>query len=226
MNPHELPRLYHTTALLLRDGRVLLAGGNNHRGDVIETASFLRQQGRLGGSRERPRFEGISNTDFVAFDQNTDFFFEGREPEGAGRGLPAEIHYVEIFEPPYLHTGKPQPMITNIPDGTDGNIREIRYGQVFDIELGNVESKPEQGKVTMVKLGSVTHGADMGQRLVRLDIDGSQGNSLRVIAPRNGNLAPPGVYMLFYVSRDGVPSTGEMVQLSCDRSDGRITCGS
>ena len=37
---------------------------------------------------------------------------------------------------------------------------------------------------------------------------------MQVIAPPDGNHAPPGYYMLFVVDSNGVPSMGEFVQIN------------
>ncbi|MEE9130905.1 MAG: galactose oxidase-like domain-containing protein [Phycisphaerales bacterium] len=44
-------------------------------------------------------------------------------------------------------------------------------------------------------------------------VDSSQTNALIVEAPADGNIAPPGYYMLFLISDDGVPSVAEYVRL-------------
>ena len=51
----------------------------------------------------------------------------------------------------------------------------------------------------------------MNQRYVPLVFSASAG-SLSVTAPANANLAPPGYYMLFIVSTNGVPSIARFVK--------------
>lgn len=74
------------------------------------------------------------------------------------------------------------------------------------------------GKVTLVRLAAVTHWFDHNQRLLSLEFvvyvtdDGDM--QLRVTAPVDSNLGPPGPYMLFAVSLvEGVPSIGRYVTL-------------
>lgn len=61
--------------------------------------------------------------------------------------------------------------------------------------------------LVMVKLGSVTHGWDNGQRLTDLkfsqDLDKGE---VTFTAPTNRHTNPPGYYMLFYVNAKGKPS--------------------
>jgi hypothetical protein len=58
-------------------------------------------------------------------------------------------------------------------------------------------------QVTLIRLGSVTHAFDENQRLNHLQFTPISGG-LQVTAPANGNLAPPGPYMLFLVNSNGV----------------------
>jgi Domain of unknown function (DUF1929)/Glyoxal oxidase N-terminus/Bacterial Ig-like domain (group 1) len=146
MAPHRFGRVYHGTALLLPDGRVLLTGS-----------------GEGGGG----------------FDQKT----------------------YEVYSPPYLFKG-PRPTITAAPSG-------VAYGEAFQVQ------SPEAGsitKVTFIRLGSVTHAFDESQRLLSLSYTVS-GNALTVSAPANGNLAPPGHYLLSLVNGEGVPSVSKIIQI-------------
>ena len=53
----------------------------------------------------------------------------------------------------------------------------------------------------------------MDQRLVGLSFTAGSG-VLNVTAPPNGNIAPPGYYMLFVLNSAGVPSVASFVHLS------------
>ena len=63
-----------------------------------------------------------------------------------------------------------------------------------------------------MRLGAVTHSVDMEQRYVPLAFTRGSG-TLTATAPLNANVAPPGMYMLFAVDANGVPSTARMVTL-------------
>ena len=58
----------------------------------------------------------------------------------------------------------------------------------------------------------MTHAINMSQRFISLAFTTNAGG-LSVTAPANGNLAPPGDYLLFLVNADGVPSAGRFVNL-------------
>jgi Domain of unknown function (DUF1929) len=60
---------------------------------------------------------------------------------------------------------------------------------------------------------AVTHHTDAGQRYIKLPIQSRTATSLTGLAPANGNIAPPGFYMLFIVKNNGAPSAGRFVQV-------------
>ena len=150
-------RQYHSTAVLLKDGRVLVSGG---------TA-------------------------------------EGATPNCDP--LPAELQQ-EIFTPPYLFNsdGSPatRPNVTFAPE-------TISYNSQFMV---NTPSSISIAKVTMVRLSSVTHSINMNQRFNRLTFS-RVGTGLRVNAPENGNICPPGHYLLFLINNAGVPSVARVVKI-------------
>ncbi len=116
---------------------------------------------------------------------------------GASPNAPADTHRdAQVFHPPYLFRG-PRPEILDAP-------AEIAYGQVFD-----VGATPGIVTVSLVRLGSVTHAFDQNQRIATL-IFTVAGGTLSVTAPTDG---PPGHYMLFVLSADGVPSVARIVRL-------------
>ena len=64
-----------------------------------------------------------------------------------------------------------------------------------------------------MRLGAVTHSVNMEQRYVPLSFTAGSG-ALTATAPANANIARPGVYMLFVIDADGVPSVAKMVRVA------------
>jgi hypothetical protein len=145
----SIRRLYHSTALLLPDGRVLSAGGGFPPGP---------------GEVNQPNYE--------------------------------------IFSPPYLFKG-PRPTITAAPS-------EVALNTNFFITTPDAASI---SKVTMIRLGSVTHAFNQNQRLTELIFRAKPGG-LEVQFPGGANLTPSGHYMLFLVNSNGVPSVASIVKIS------------
>ena len=153
MASQQVIRVYHSTAVLLPDGRVLSAGS------------------------------------------------------GEGSNATAQLT-AEIFSPPYLFdaTGAlaQRPQISSIPSSA-------RYGQSFTV---GYNKGANVGRVTLVRLSSVTHAFNESQLFLTLPFTvASKGNKITVTAPANGQLAPPGPYMLFLFGANGAPSVAKILRI-------------
>jgi PKD repeat protein len=144
---NAIKRTYHSTSLLLPDGRVLHTGS------------------------------------------------------GEGADMPDE-RSAELFSPPYLSKG-PRPTIADAPS-------LVGYGTTFSVQTPDAS---DIAKVSLIRLGSVTHAFDMNQRFQWLTFVGQAG-AVTVTAPASGTRAPPGHYLLFLVNQNGVPSIGQIVKVS------------
>ena len=142
----QRPRLYHSTALLLPDGRVVVAGSGDSYGGPNQTTA-------------------------------------------------------EFYSPPYLFKGN-RPVITSAPS-------QVAYAAGFTVSLADTSTIMS---VALMRPGAVTHQFDEDQRYVSLGFQQS-GNTLSVNAPGNGNLAPPGYYMLFVLNSAGVPSVASWIRM-------------
>jgi hypothetical protein len=120
---------------------------------------------------------------------------------------------MEIYTPAYLFNSAgslaTRPTITSVTPGVIG------YGSTFQIQTPNAASITS---AVLIRAGSPTHAFDMDQRLVGLSFTAGSG-VLTATAPPNGNIAPPGYYLLFLLNSSGVPSVAQFVQLSLDPTD-------
>jgi hypothetical protein len=118
-----------------------------------------------------------------------------------------EAHF-EIYSPAYLFNVSGgfavRPTITGVPAGPIG------YGATFAV---HTPIAADIASVVLMRPGAPTHAFDMDQRLVGLSYTVGLG-VLNVTAPPNGNIAPPGYYMLFIMNAAGVPSVASFLQLS------------
>ena len=117
----------------------------------------------------------------------------------------------QVFSPPYLFKpgGAPatRPVITAMP-------RDIQYRGTFDITVDGPVSAIRT--VALLRSDHNTHSLTAGDRYVKLAFrskgSASEGK-LRVTAPKLPAQAVPGVYMLYVVDSNGVPSVGRQIRI-------------
>ncbi|GAA3931812.1 galactose oxidase early set domain-containing protein [Hymenobacter algoricola] len=147
----DVPRLYHSTAVLLPDATVLSVGG-----------------GQGGVFQDHPDYE--------------------------------------IFTPPYLCQGLTRPQISSAPQA-------VAFGQSFTITVPGASDIARFGKVTLVRLSSVTHSFNMNQRFLPLTPTAATGTTLSLTAPADSRQCPPGHYMLFVLDANGTPSQASILSI-------------
>ncbi|MFD4459617.1 galactose oxidase-like domain-containing protein [Nocardia sp. NPDC058480] len=146
-------RNYHSTAILMRDGRVWVAGG------------------------DKDGAAGIANANLT----------------------------IEIYEPSYF--GNPnRPEILAAPN-------RWLTGTTFEVESTQV-SENNIEHVIIVRCGSVTHAFNADQRLIQLGFNRIDGDRLKVTAPKDATIAPPGFYFMFTVNKQNLPSLGIKVYIT------------
>jgi hypothetical protein len=137
--------------------------------------------------------------------------FDDKDPSCFPRGpractSPYEYR-LERFTPPYLLTGKQRPALSLAPP-------TLTYGSVFFV---NLTTGIRITRASFIRYSTTTHNTNSDQRLVELEIlsqtRSSTGESaLYLKAPPNGEMAPPGHWMLFALA-DGVPSIAKTIRL-------------
>jgi hypothetical protein len=199
----DRPRV-QLNATILPNGKVLVSGGSTQ--SEIATADSLSTQlydpdsnsFSPAGSMEFPRLYH-SNTILLP---DATVMAVGGNPERT-----VYEPHIEIYSPPYLFNSDGSLAVRPVITGITPSV--LRYGAAFSISTAAAKSIRQ---VVLVRPGAVTHAFDMEQRLVRLNFTASYG-ALSVTAPANGNIAPPGYYMLFILNSAGVPSEARFVRL-------------
>lgn len=201
-------------AILLPNGKVLAEGGslNNEtpdapgkRADIYDPVANTMTS---GGSATYSRL--YHSTALLLPDATV--MSMGSNPGSRGSYEPA----IEIWTPPYLYDANDnlitdRPVITSItPNGVIG------YNETFYV---NFSSTNPISSAVLMRPGSVTHAFDMDERLIGLCGASPQpacvgSGQLGLTTPPNGNIAPPGYYMLFLLDSRGVPSVAQFIQLS------------
>jgi Domain of unknown function (DUF1929) len=206
LSPAKLPRLYHNGAILLPDARVLVIGGNANR-TAREKDGTLHVD-VLGDPKtffRIPEFKNkagvVEKFDIETYYRDPQHYFADGNTEPF---VPTEIWQGEIFSPPYLFKPGGRPKIIQSP-------QILNYGQsnIITIQDGTIDPT-----VVLIKLGTVTHSFDYGQRLAKLPVQmNADLASVTITAPDNSHLYPPGHYMMFYLNNIGKPSLAQIVQL-------------
>ena len=114
---------------------------------------------------------------------------------GEGADNPTSVS-AQLFKPPYFSKAA-RPSMLSAPS-------EIEFDQkTFEVTIDKDEFIVK--RASWIRLGSVTHTVNMNQSLMFLDCQ-QQRSKVKVTAPVNKNLAPPGHYMLFLLDADNSPS--------------------
>ncbi len=204
-------------AIILPNGKVLAEGGslNNEspdtpgkRADIYDSVAGTITSGGTAAYSRLYHSTALLLPDATVLSM-------GSNPGSRGGYEPA----IEIYTPSYLFDANDnliadRPAITSITPGPFG------YNATFTV---NYASNLAISSAVLVRPGSSTHAYDMDQRLIGLCGSSPQPacvgfGSINLTTPPNGNIAPPGYYMLFLLDSRGVPSVAQFIQISPNTS--------
>jgi hypothetical protein len=202
--PMSQPRI-EMNATILPNGKVLAVGGSTNDEDAA-TASLnadlydpATNTFASAGANAYPR---LYHSGSLLLPDATVLLVGGNPQRGSYE------QRMEIYSPAYLFnadgTAANRPAISGVTPGA------FHYGGAFQVQTPNAANI---SSAVLVRPGAPTHAFDMEQRLVGLSYTVGAG-VLNVTAPPNGNVAPPGYYMLFLIDAAGVPSVATFVQLT------------
>lgn len=186
-------------SVLLPDGRVVVCGGIGYlgghgAGGPIEIFDPENPDfgWMLGPSL---RYQRLYHSSAILLADGSVLI--GGDPQDFGGPTPHERYY-----PSYYSLARPA--ITNAP-------ALVSFGASITI------TTPSPGtimRVVLMRPGAVTHGLNMSQRAIECEITAQTATTITVTAPPNGNVAPPGPYLLFIVDDNRIPSAGRWIRVS------------
>lgn len=192
--PMPTPRA-HMNIIQTPDGSEYGIGGNNanlYDGGEFQTLHFDPATQTWSNLAVQSVRRGYHSTALLLPDGR--IMSAGDTGAGGGRQL------IDFFSPPYLFRG-PRPSIDSAPSQVD-------YGAAFDIAT----SGPAVGSAVLMAPGATTHAVEMNARRVELAVTPTT-SGFTATAPASSKLAPPGWYMLFVVTPDGIPSVATWVHV-------------
>ena len=194
---HE-PRM-HLNATLLPDRTVLANGGarvEEHSVDASLHAEIYNPRTRRWALAAKSRVPRLYHSIAILTP-------DGRVITAGSNPAPkADELRIEIYTPPYLFKG-PRPQLTL-------SRNRARYGATM---RATVPGAADLREINMLRPGATTHAFNCEQRLLDVPFEVTAPDRVTLTFPRRRNIAPPGWYMVFAISAEGVPSVGQFVRL-------------
>jgi len=181
-------------SVLLPDGQVMIVGGTVTPLPDGGPVELFDPEDPTAGFEVGPSMQFVRGYHSAALLLADGSVLVGGDPNG---GTTPNERYL----PPYFF--KTRPTINSAP-------ATIGFGANFAI---NTPEAAAISEVVLIRPGAVTHAFNQSQRYVGCAIVSRAGSSVQATAPPNGNVAPPGYYLLFVVDADRVPSTGLWIKL-------------
>jgi hypothetical protein len=207
---HDYPKWntqrHNSNTVILPDGTLLTAGGNNARssygGTLFSAERYSLPADNLNGDwfEVAPhRIHAAYHSSAILLPDATVLLSEDDRTQTADA---AAHHKFQVYSPPYLFAGQ-RPTLSAPAD--------LIRGAPFGIRVSAAPGRKAASAV-LVAPGAVTHGNDMHQRFIKLPVTMSEG-SLIATVPASSALVPPGYYMLFVLDSSGVPSVASFVHI-------------
>ncbi|KAJ3094578.1 hypothetical protein HDU96_001563 [Phlyctochytrium bullatum] len=172
----QVPRLYHSGAILLEDATVITTGSEMSNYQDVWGATE-DTYGQVIGTVASPARADC----WPMQEQNCTDPYETR---------------VEHFTPPYLKTDAKRPVIKSAPASSG-------YNGTLVIE---VDPSVKVGSVAFLRYTTTTHSTNTDQRFLGPKVLFNNGTHVIVRTPPSSAVAPPGNYHVFVVTVEGVPS--------------------
>jgi hypothetical protein len=199
----------NSCAVLLPTGQVCLVGGVENQGndggqrlpaEIYDpginwaTGQYIPGLGTWTADPDLPAHSRNYHSAALLLPNGSVLTCGGNTNADSGDPNSVGVKRIELFTPAYPAGARPT--ISNVPPS-------MTYGQSFDVTVSNAA---DVRRVALIRNGSCTHAYDFDQRYVGLVFTHNPGDGhISVTAPPNGNVAPPGYYMLWVVDAAGRP---------------------
>ena len=194
---------HHPSTTILPDGKIFVIGGHP-KADLPKPQNALlidpAQNFSVVSSGQMATPRGYHTVSLLLPDGRV-LVAGGRT--GGAAGINDEQPTMEIYSPPYLDAAS-RPVIDYAPD-------VITNQQAFPIVFHNADSISE---IVLIGLGSMTHSFDQNTRSIQIySVNTSPGVvwGFNVFDNRG---TPPGIYMLFILDENRIPSVAKIVRVS------------
>lgn len=192
-HPMPSPRT-HMNVVQVPDGSAYGIGGNS---------SGLYGVGQFQTMKYEPITDAWTNmalqTPRRAYHSTAVLLPDGRIMSAGDTGAGGGKQLIDFYSPPYLFQG-PRPVITGAPS-------RVSYGGTFAITTAGAAAT----RAVLMAPGATTHADEMNARHVELAVTRTS-TGFTATAPTD-RVAPPGYYMLFALTADGIPSIASWVHL-------------
>lgn len=223
-----IPRLYHSIAMLLLDGSVLVAGSNSNEMPVVEEDDRSSSDGGK-----------FFQTEFRT-ERYFPLYFSGSGSDSSSRPGNVLLSTLELFSNHsefQISFQLPSTAAAAAAAAASASAEEEEVDENENKNKNNTKPPPPKIQISLHHNGFITHSLHMNQRMLFLDsTDNSstsvqhptheeldhpthkktknlaQQKTLRVRMPPTPNLAPPGPYVV-YVVVNGIPAVGQMVMV-------------
>jgi hypothetical protein len=230
---------FYPNDVLLPDGGIAAIGGGlagNYTGSATDGNYYVGnppppqlKQVELRRPGERTWRLGAAQQEYRTYHSTAALLADGRVMSAGDDGhegpldapIPPDVRRdsAEFYWPPYLFDGDEcalRPVIRGVgaasaPADAGVEWATLTYGEPFGIFSEHAQPGMQ---AVLVAPAEVTHGVDMNQRVVPLQVASTvAAGGLNVLAPAHAAIAPPGYYMLFVVDAAGTPSVARWVRL-------------
>ncbi|MBI3303314.1 MAG: DUF1929 domain-containing protein [Deltaproteobacteria bacterium] len=218
-NPRQppSPERNNANAVLLPDGTLIVVGGSRNDNitedgvsPVLAAERYDPASGQWSTLAEACVPRGYHSVALLLPDGRV--WTAGSDKNG-NRGQAARELRIELFEPWYYSTDRPQ--ITYAPNA-------VTYCQHFTVCTTQACAIT---RVALIRTGSVTHAFNADQRYVGLRFCRARRDRVEVEAPPNSALAVPGYYLLFVINGDNIPSVGKFIKVGPTCVSGNMCVG-